>query len=586
MAGGKETPRQKMIGMMYLVLTALLALNVSKAVLDAFVAIEENMQQACLTEYARGQEKLGGLTDVQGDKSNPGASAKAKLLIEAVGRIDKITADQIKMIDDIKIKVLSESGEDMKLIGKEESIITAAYDTKDPLRPTRMDLMHVQAKDQYDVPMAVMLGAETDIKKPAGEGMKLWESIKKFRNVLCEEVAGSQVTADTAGNATLNTKFKYKAPDVKEFKDQTDLGLKLRKDIDRQGTVNEEDINEIIDIYRGLTMVEFSEVHEVAGVHWLGKTFDHSPSVAAIASLTSLEMKVLSARAHAVSVLRARVGGGEYSFNKVMPLAYGPEVVNSNEEFEVEILMAAFDTDKQPEVIYNGEKVAAAEGKARLKLKGTSGTMELKGTVAIQKKNGDMTKRDWTKTVTVMKPSGSIELPEMNVLYRGYANKVNATASGYPETSLSGSGVSVSRSGEGYIVKPAGRAKTATLSVSGRTADGKSVSLKTMTFRCSNLPDPELYWGGVKNGGKASKTQTTLFAKYPPEIPLNAKFSIVKWECQVPGAMGRPPSGPGGNISAASNLLRAAKSGSQVSFICTVVGPDGIQRKKAGAFKI
>ena len=370
------------------------------------------------------------------------------------------------------------------------------------------------------------------------------------------------------------------------FKDQTDLGLKLRKDIDRQGTVNEEDINEIIDIYRGLTMVEFSEVHEVAGVHWLGKTFDHSPSVAAIASLTSLEMKVLSARAHAVSVLRARVGGGEYSFNKVMPLAYGPEVVNSNEEFEVEILMAAFDTDKQPEVIYNGEKVAAAEGKARLKLKGTSGTMELKGTVAIQKKNGDMTKRDWTKTVTVMKPSGSIELPEMNVLYRGYANKVNATASGYPETSLSGSGVSVSRSGEGYIVKPAGRAKTATLSVSGRTADGKSVSLKTMTFRCSNLPDPELYWGGVKNGGKASKTQTTLFAKYPPEIPLNAKFSIVKWECQVPGAMGRPPSGPGGNISAASNLLRAAKSGSQVSFICTVVGPDGIQRKKAGAFKI
>jgi len=34
MAGGKETPRQKMIGMMYLVLTALLALQVSNAVLE------------------------------------------------------------------------------------------------------------------------------------------------------------------------------------------------------------------------------------------------------------------------------------------------------------------------------------------------------------------------------------------------------------------------------------------------------------------------------------------------------------------------------------------------------------------------
>ena len=37
MAGYKETPRQKMIAMMYLVLTALLALNVSKEILNAFL---------------------------------------------------------------------------------------------------------------------------------------------------------------------------------------------------------------------------------------------------------------------------------------------------------------------------------------------------------------------------------------------------------------------------------------------------------------------------------------------------------------------------------------------------------------------
>lgn len=587
MAGGKETPRQKMIGMMYLVLTALLALNVSKSILDAFVAIEENMQMACLTELARGNEKLEGLSDVQQDKSNPGASAKADLLIKAVAKIDKLTAEQIVMIDDLKIQVLSESGEDMKTIAKEESIITIAYDKKKLLKPTRMNLMHVQAKDQYDIPMAIMIGPETDIKKPTGKGMDLWNSLKKFRNALCEEVAGSQVSTDTSGNVSFATKFKYKAPDITEFKDQTELGIKLKKDIEKQGTVNEEDVNDIIEIYRGLTKFEYSTVHDIEGVHWVGKTFDHSPSVAAIASLTSLEMEVLAARARAVAVLRARVGGGEYSFNKVMPLAYGPEVVNANEEFTVEVLMAAFDTDKQPIVMYGGEVVKdVRDGKGFLKLKGSGSKMELKGTVAIRKKNGDLTTRDWTKTVTIMKPSGSIELPEMNMLYRGYANKVNATASGYPETSLSGSGVSVSRSGEGYIVKPVGRARTATLSVSGRTADGKSVQLKSMQFRCSNLPDPELYWGGTKSGGRASKSQTTLFAKYPPEIPLNAQFRIVNWECQVPGAMGKPPSGPGSNISAASNLLRAARPGSNVSFICTVVGPDGIQRKKAGAFKI
>jgi len=43
MAGYKETPRQKMIAMMYLVLTALLALNVSKQILDAFLVVNESM---------------------------------------------------------------------------------------------------------------------------------------------------------------------------------------------------------------------------------------------------------------------------------------------------------------------------------------------------------------------------------------------------------------------------------------------------------------------------------------------------------------------------------------------------------------
>ena len=58
MAGGKETPRQKMIGMMYLVLTALLALNVSKSILDAFVNIEENIQIGNITEHERGNTQL------------------------------------------------------------------------------------------------------------------------------------------------------------------------------------------------------------------------------------------------------------------------------------------------------------------------------------------------------------------------------------------------------------------------------------------------------------------------------------------------------------------------------------------------
>ena len=46
MAGGKETPRQKMISMMYLVLTALLALNVSVDILDAFAIVNDGLESS------------------------------------------------------------------------------------------------------------------------------------------------------------------------------------------------------------------------------------------------------------------------------------------------------------------------------------------------------------------------------------------------------------------------------------------------------------------------------------------------------------------------------------------------------------
>ena len=69
MAGGKETPRQKMIGMMYLVLTALLALNVSKQVLEAFAAIEPEI--ACYGCQKRYTPPITGVICDQGDPYNP-----------------------------------------------------------------------------------------------------------------------------------------------------------------------------------------------------------------------------------------------------------------------------------------------------------------------------------------------------------------------------------------------------------------------------------------------------------------------------------------------------------------------------------
>jgi ABC-type nitrate/sulfonate/bicarbonate transport system permease component len=58
MGHGKETPRQKMIGMMYLVLTAMLALNVSKEAVEAFKNVDKGLTKTVANYEAKKQYYL------------------------------------------------------------------------------------------------------------------------------------------------------------------------------------------------------------------------------------------------------------------------------------------------------------------------------------------------------------------------------------------------------------------------------------------------------------------------------------------------------------------------------------------------
>ena len=56
MSGGKETARQKMVGLMYLVLMALLAMNVSKDILEAFVTVNHGLQNTAENYEKKNEE--------------------------------------------------------------------------------------------------------------------------------------------------------------------------------------------------------------------------------------------------------------------------------------------------------------------------------------------------------------------------------------------------------------------------------------------------------------------------------------------------------------------------------------------------
>lgn len=102
MAGGKETPRQKMIGMMYLVLTALLALQVQSAVMLKFKFIDD------------------GLLEING-KTSEAAEGTVK-------SIDKAVKDNKSQPRDVAIFKQSE-----EVRAKTKAMITYLRDVRDKL---------------------------------------------------------------------------------------------------------------------------------------------------------------------------------------------------------------------------------------------------------------------------------------------------------------------------------------------------------------------------------------------------------------------------------------------------------------------
>ena len=73
MAGGKQTPRQKMINLMYLVFISMLALQMGKEVLSAFGSINESLTDLKQSLTAKNQEAFDGLkTKKEDDPKNFG----------------------------------------------------------------------------------------------------------------------------------------------------------------------------------------------------------------------------------------------------------------------------------------------------------------------------------------------------------------------------------------------------------------------------------------------------------------------------------------------------------------------------------
>jgi gliding motility-associated protein GldM len=106
MAGVKETPRQRMIGMMYLVLTALLALQVSNQILQKFVLLNDGLERTSKNFIGKNEFTVSSIAStVEQQGNNPRDVPK----VAAAREVRKTTAEVYTYLEELKQQLITES---------------------------------------------------------------------------------------------------------------------------------------------------------------------------------------------------------------------------------------------------------------------------------------------------------------------------------------------------------------------------------------------------------------------------------------------------------------------------------------------
>lgn len=145
MALPKE-PRQKMINMMYLVLTALLALNVSSEILNAFKTVNNSLGQSNIVLNSSTNNVMTAFADLQKDQKT---AQKAAIWQPKAARVTQLSQALSNSIDSLKFRLMKAAG----------------YD------PANGDTTF--AEDNLDIPTRIM--------DKEGEGKKLYAALAQYK---------------------------------------------------------------------------------------------------------------------------------------------------------------------------------------------------------------------------------------------------------------------------------------------------------------------------------------------------------------------------------------------------------------------
>ena len=516
MALPKE-PRQIMINLMYLVLTAMLALNVSAEIMNAFWDLNTSLDKSnALTSEGVTQTKAG----IQGIlEKKPKLQAPLNAGIDEVR--DEVSA-LVTYIDEVKDYLIDQSGDKDGVVGEGDMDHGLPKGKKNKDLTTRY-LVEEGKGDE-------IMGKVNEAK---GKLLAVYEKTLKNKDVLTETKLTTKEVEERLANINANIALGI------------DDSWKEKADKDKKS--------------------------------WADYKFRQMPVVATLPVLTKIQTDARNAEATLVNKMAELVGGREIKLNKFFPVMNAKKgYVIKGEKFEAEVSIGAYSSDfaKTSKISVNGKSVPLnAQGKGSFTETANSyGKRKLKLTANVTNPlTGEKFSESSEFEYEVGERSATISADKMNVFYIGVDNPISVAVAGASSNAVkvnaSGGGANVSGSNGKYSVK-------VTKPGAMKIAVNAPGIQKSFDFRVKRIPDPTPMLGrgpsskGGRMGSGEFKAQQGLGAILE-NFDFDAKCSMDGFTLTKVAKRADPVEAPnrGARYSGrASNLVSSAKPGDTFYF--------------------
>ena len=553
-----------MIGMMYLVLTALLALNISKEVLNGFVKVENSLRTTQGTLNAKVNETSSELETKYLQNQE-----KVKPFYDKAQQVNASSSDLISYITEMKARIMAASSGDYDEAGE---LAVGNYIGKDENgMDTVLNLALIPIKDEYQNLTTFVGMAEP--KEPL-EGP--WTAVE----------------------------LKQK---LEAFSSQ----LKNTSVVDNQGT--RRDLPQYLKDQIDETFAFPTEIQEGEEVSWEHANFYHVPLAAVMPLMTKMTLDIQDIQDDILSWLLGSVDAKSYKFTNLMPLVV-PEsnYILRGDSFRANVLLAAFDGTNPPDIYVDSKKWNERDsslleyenidalpigtdglGKLRISTRGMSlGESNYKGLIRFQGPDGNIQDFPYyTPKFTVAEPALVVSPTKMNVFYRGLPNPVEVSVPGVPadkmDVRVSGNHRLKKESDGTFTITP-GTDKNANITVSAQLPDGSKKTLPAREFRVKRIPDPVPFFVGKTPSDRTISKQALVGADGIGAQMVNFDFDVrvvvksFSVSVSRDGTLVEKKSNSNRLTQDMKQLFNRVSRGNVVYFEDIIVGmPDGTERQVA-----